>query len=177
METIVDKIHRFVGKDVFGQVVVKIPDLLADFYALFHLVFEIAVKRQITAKHGKEDNASGPDIGQVATVGFMGDNFRAGVVRTATGRFQPLIRGLQGSHAEVGDLCVSLTIKEDVLGLEITMADVEGMAVCETRYYLSKEANSLGLRQTSVGLDVVEQLPTFDQLKDKISATVSQGSR
>ena len=66
-------------------------------------------------------------------------------MRTTTGSFQPLVGGLQGSHTEVGNLCVPLTIKEDVLGLEITMTDMEGMAVCETRYYLSKEADSLWL--------------------------------
>lgn len=42
---------------------------------------------------------------------------------------EPLVRRLKGCHTEIDNFDVAIAVHEDVLGLEIAMADIETMTV------------------------------------------------
>ena len=49
------------------------------------------------------------------------------------------------------------------------MANIEAVAIGETRDHLTEDADSFGLRQLAVSRYMVEELATFDKLKNKVS--------
>jgi hypothetical protein len=53
-------------------------------------------------------------------------------VRTATGRLKKLVASLEGSHAKVCNLDVAVSVEKQIFGLQISVTDVEAMAVVDT---------------------------------------------
>ena len=53
-------------------------------------------------------------------------------MRRSTASLEHLVVSFQGSHTKVGNLNVALTIKQQIFGLQIPMADVESMTVVNT---------------------------------------------
>ena len=54
------------------------------------------------------------------------------------------------------------------------MANVEAVAVGETRDHLTKYAHSFRFRQTAVFTYVIEELAAFDELQNKVSSSSGQ---
>ena len=46
-----------------------------------------------------------------------------------TGGSEPLVRRLKGGHTKIDNFDVAIVVHEDILRLEIAMADIEAMAV------------------------------------------------
>lgn len=91
----------------------------------------------------------------------------------ATGLEQP-VAGLQGGHAKVGNLDVLLSVKQQILWLEIPMTDVEAVAVVYAGYDLLEVPRRLVRRQSALRHQVVEQLATLDVLEDEVAALRSK---
>ena len=60
--------------------------------------------------------------------------------------------------AEVGDLQVALAVEEEVLGLEVAVADHVAVQVLHPRHELHEEPPRLHRRQAPIVYDVLEQL-------------------
>lgn len=60
-------------------------------------------------------------------------NLRTCVVRTSTTRLEQLVHALKGSHTEICDFDVALTVQKEILWFQIAMADVEAMTVVYAR--------------------------------------------
>ena len=65
---------------------------------------------------------------------------------TSARSIEPLVGRLKCSHTEVHDLDIAIAIHQDVFWLEVSMANVEAMAVGETRDHLTKYADSFRFR-------------------------------
>ena len=103
----------------------------------------IIVKGQATREEGKEDDAAGPDVRGRAVVRQPSDNFRARVVRAPARRLEHPVVALQRCHPEIGNLDVALPVEEQVLRLEIAVADVEAVAVVDAIDAVEKRAPSV----------------------------------
>ena len=84
---------------------------------------------------------------------------------------------LPSSHTKVGDLDVLVTIKEEVLGLEVTMRDIEAMAVIHGRDDLLEVMERFVDGQTTARDQVFEQLPAFDVFYNEIPNVGCQSRR
>ena len=89
-------------------------------------------------------------------------------MRTSAGRIEPLVGRLKRSHTEVHDLDIPVAIHQDIFWLEISMANVEAMAVGETGDHLTEYAYSFRFWKTAIFGYVVKQLAAFDKLQDKV---------
>jgi hypothetical protein len=76
---------------------------------------------------------------------------------------------LKGSHSEVSKLNIVVPIEKDVLGLQITMTDIESVAIPKGGDYLAEQSNSFFLGERSVVGNVVEQFTSLNVLEDKVS--------
>lgn len=85
-------------------------------------------------------------------------------MRTATAGFEQPVAGLEGRHAKVGNLDVSLGIEQQVLRLEISMTNVEAVAVVHPSYDLLEVPRRLIRRESTLRHQVVKQLAAFDVL-------------
>ena len=74
----------------------------------------------------------------------------------SAGGVEPFIGRLQGSHTEVYDLDVPIAIHQNVFWLKVSMANVEAVAVGETRDHLTKYADSFRFRKTAIFTYVVK---------------------
>ena len=92
----------------------------------------------------------------------------------SAGGVEPFVGRLKCSHTEVHNLDVPITIHQDVFWLKVSMANVETVAVGETRDHLTKYADSFRFRKTPMFNYVVEQLAAFDELQDKVPLTNGQ---
>lgn len=64
-------------------------------------------------------------------MGTNSDNLRTSIMRTPTTRLQQPLAGLPSSHPKIRHLDILLFIQQQILRLEIPMADVEAMAVVD----------------------------------------------
>lgn len=133
-----------------------------------------AVEWQCPGQHGEEDDAAGPDICLVSTVVFRANDFWGCIVWTSAGGIEPLVGRLKGSHTEVYDLDIPIAIHQDIFWLEVSMANVEAVAVGETRDHLTKYADSFRFRKTAIFGYMVKQLATFDEFQDKVPSSSGQ---
>lgn len=81
---------------------------------------------------------------------------------------------LESGHAKICELDVTIFVEQDVLRLEVSMADVVSMAVRKTRNDLAKQADSFFLGQSSPAGDIVEEFSPRNIFKDEISVILHQ---
>lgn len=68
------------------------------------------------------------------------EQLRGSIVWASAGRGKPVVVCLvQGSHSEVGNLDLHIGCDQDVLGLQVAMANIEGMTVCDRTDHLAEE--------------------------------------
>jgi hypothetical protein len=91
-------------------------------------------------------------------------------VRTAAARLEQSVTGLESSHTEIGDLDVLLSIEEQILRLEIAVADVEAVTVVHASYDLLKVSRCLVGWQSALRHQVIEQFSTLDKLEHKVAS-------
>ena len=84
------------------------------------------------------------------------DDLGTGVVGTTAARLEELAAALERGHAKVGDLDVALAVEEQVLGLEVTVADVEAVAVVDSRDDLLEVVQGLVRAELALPHEVVE---------------------
>lgn len=101
------------------------------------------------------------------------NNFGTGVMRTTAAGFKELATSFESSHAEVRDFDVLFTVKQQIFGFEISVTNVEPMAVIDSRYDLLKVVQRfIGMQSTTLN-EVVKQLASLDIFHDKVSARAS----
>lgn len=108
------------------------------------------------------------------------DDLRAGVVWAAAARLEELAAALESGHAKVGNLDVALAVEEQVLGLEVAVADVEPVAVVDARDDLLEVVQRLVRAELALLHEVVKQLPAGHVLHDQVPArrqSVREGAR
>lgn len=112
-------------------------------------------------------------------------------MRRSTGRLELGVRGFESCHPEICDLDVLVRVEEEVLGsakrtndpsdretqqetreregdpLQISMTDVEAMAVANSVNDLLEVSQSLGRGQLPPRDEIVEELSSLDVLQDK----------
>jgi hypothetical protein len=69
-------------------------------------------------------------------------------------------------EAEVGDLEEAVGVEEEVLGLEVAVADPLAVAVLDALEELPEVEAGRGLVEPALGDDLVEQLAARDELED-----------
>lgn len=90
-------------------------------------------------------------------------------MRTAARSVQWLVIGLKSSHAEISDLDVQIAIHENVFRLEISVADVEPMAIRQSSEDLSQYADSLLFWKITIPSHMIKKLATLNVLQDEVS--------
>lgn len=96
-------------------------------------------------------------------------------MRTSTTSFQQLTSSFEGSHTEVGDLDVLLFVEEEVLGFEISVTNVESVAVIYSRDDLLKVVKGFVGVQLAALDEVVEKLSAFDVFHDEVTGKEGGG--
>lgn len=76
---------------------------------------------------------------------------------------------VKGRHAKISNLDLEICRDEDILGLQIAMADVEGMAICDGTDDLSEEVDGDLLTKSTLGIDECEQVSLVNVLKNEVS--------
>lgn len=104
------------------------------------------------------------------------NDLRTSVMRTSTARLEQLLSSLPGSHSEIGDLDVLVRVEEKVLGLEISMADVESMAVVDSFDDLLEVVESLLRRESTSRDEVVEEFSSGNVFHDEVAVESSKKS-
>ena len=91
-------------------------------------------------------------------------------MRRSTASPEHLVLGLEGCHPKVCNLDVLRAVEKQVLWLEVTVTDVERVAVVDTEDDLLKVVQRFVFSQSTTGDKVIEELPTLDVLHDEIPA-------
>ena len=63
---------------------------------------------------------------------------------------------VQGCHAKVGNLDLAICLEQDVLGLQVSMADVEAVAILEGAHHLAIIEDGFLFAKFAVPVDEVE---------------------
>mmetsp|Transcript_9942 Transcript_9942/g.28234 ORF Transcript_9942/g.28234 Transcript_9942/m.28234 type:complete len:350 (-) Transcript_9942:240-1289(-) len=126
----------------------------------------VVVEREAATKQGVEDDPGTPNVYLGARVEPALDDLRGGVVRTPARRLQELAVAHEIGQAEVSDLEAVARVHEDVLGLEVPVADALAVDVVQPFHELAEEAAGLGVGEPAPLDDEIEELPTRDKLAD-----------
>jgi len=95
-------------------------------------------------------------------------------MRTSTTRLEQLLSRLPGCHPEISDLDVLVRVEEKVLRLEISMADVEAMAVIDGVDDLLEVVESFLRRESTSRNQVVEKFSSGDVFHDQVAVSSSK---
>ena len=99
-----------------------------------------------------------------------------GVLTRHPVRLEQLPASFKSGHPKVSNLDVLFSIKEQVLWLEVAMADVEAMAVVETRDNLLEVVQRFVGVQPTARDEIVEQLAAFGVLHDEVAEGASESA-
>jgi len=113
-----------------------------------------------STQHHVENDSATPDINLRSGVKATANNFRGGVVGASATRFEEVTVLDLTRETEVGNLHVQVVVEQDVFWLEISMDNLEFVAVFDARHDLLEEPTGNRLSHTSVRDDVFEQLAT-----------------
>lgn len=67
------------------------------------------------------------------------------------GGLEPFVRRLKSRHSKIHNLDVVIPVQEDVLWFQVSMTDIEPMAIRQARDELPEYADSFWFREISVG--------------------------
>mmetsp|Transcript_26144 Transcript_26144/g.42631 ORF Transcript_26144/g.42631 Transcript_26144/m.42631 type:complete len:284 (-) Transcript_26144:276-1127(-) len=130
----------------------------------------VLVEGQEARQQHVQDHAAGPEVGLAPVVPLVGQHLGGHVIGRPAGGVQQLhalVRApaVQRRQAEVRDLKVSVLIQQQVLGLQIPVADPAGVAVLDPGQQLPEVEPGLVLREPALGHNLVEELPARDHLQ------------
>mmetsp|Transcript_18577 Transcript_18577/g.59407 ORF Transcript_18577/g.59407 Transcript_18577/m.59407 type:complete len:374 (-) Transcript_18577:68-1189(-) len=129
------------------------------------------VEREEARKEDVQNDAARPDVRQEAVVSVVSEHLRRNVVwRAASGvqqraRAEPLA-AVQGREPKVRDLEHGVLVEEQILRLEVAVADALPVAVLDAADQLAKVGARGGLVEPAGGDDLVEELAAGDELED-----------
>ena len=127
------------------------------------------VERQAAAEQGKQDDAAAPDVARGAVVALATHDLGARVVGAAAAGLEHLLRRLQGGHAKVGDLDhLARAVEQQVLGLQVAVADAEPVAIVHAKDHLAEVVACLVRTEAPPGDEVVKQLAAGDVLHHQV---------
>ena len=92
--------------------------------------------------------------------------------RAAAGLEQPSV-GLESSHAKVGNLDVAVRVQEQVLWLQVAVANVEAVTVVYAGNDLAKIPAGLVWVEATLRDEVIKQLAALDILEDEKAVAIS----
>lgn len=101
------------------------------------------------------------------TVTFASNHLRSSIARATTCCLQCLILFVSVGQAEVNDFDVVFVVQQQILRLQIPVADLDLMNVLNTRYDLLEELAALLLLQAFPLHYIVEELTTACILHDQ----------
>lgn len=131
------------------------------------------IERKAATKKRKEDDTATPDVTGSTLVPLAADDLGTGVVGRTTAGLEHLFGRLKRSHTKVGNLDDLLgLVKKQILGLEITMADVEAVTVVHAEDDLSEVAAGVSRSELALGDKVVEELTASDIFHDEEAVAI-----
>lgn len=165
-----DQVLGLVG-DIFPDGVreteLTFKDVVNDLFVL------LATKGRLAGQHDEQDNAHGP----VVTLGGVTalEHLRCDVVGCTIGRIHHLVLTDALGETEIDQLDVRviiLFVQEEVLRLNIPVANAVRMKIVQGVEGLSHDARGLHLRQMLLLRDVEEKFATFAKLGDEEADTL-----
>ncbi len=127
----------------------------------------VVVEGQFPREEGKEDDAARPDVRGRPVVLEPLDDLGRRVVRAPAGRFEEVVVPHQRGETKVRDLDLVVGIEEQVLRLEVPVADEASVAVVQARNDLLEEGEGLAGREPSLTHKVIEELSSLNVLQNK----------
>lgn len=97
-------------------------------------------------------------------------------MRTSATRLEQLTSSFERGHSEIGNLDVLLLVEEEILRFQISMTDVETVAVVDSGNDLLEIMESFVGVQLATFDEVVEEFPSFDVLHDEVPVCGSRRS-
>eukprot|EP01136_Pigoraptor_vietnamica_P018181 Opistho-1_new@64398 len=130
----------------------------------------VVVKRGITAQQNVRNHADGPEIDGLA-VTLLPENLGGDIVGRAAGRLKAEVVVDEFGEAKVGDHDVRVRLlrpEEKVLGLEVSVHNIERVEVADGRRDLPHEARRVLLRETALVNDAIKELTALDVFEDEV---------
>lgn len=125
-------------------------------------------KRKISADHGVEYHTTAPNVCFKPMISLTSNHLWGGIARGSTCCLEGCSLLIHVTEAEVDNFEGKIIVKEEVLRLEISVADSTLMNVLDTRDELQVELAGLLFREPGVSHDVVEELTAVAVLHDHV---------
>jgi hypothetical protein len=125
-------------------------------------------KWQIATKQRKENHTTAPYITQIRNIALSCDHLRCSIARGAACSFEKLSILKSVAETEVNDLDIPVVIKQQILGLQVTMNDVHLVDLLHARKDLMEESAGVPLPNSATGNDVIEKFTTTAVLHDQV---------
>ena len=153
------------GRDVGELDVVEVELSAGDL--LQKLIHALALERQVSAQKCVEDDTEGPDI-RLPPVQVL-DHFWRHVVRRTGKLGQCALFGDSG-QAEINQTNLIIDCHHDVLGLDISVNDIQSVTVIDCLEELTHVEGGKTFREVLIRLrgDLIEERLTLGQLHDQV---------
>ena len=126
------------------------------------------LKRKIPADHGKEDYPHWPDISFKSLIRLPSYHLRGCIARGSAGCFKKLILVVDVRESKIYYFEISVWVEEQVLWLEVTMANSQFVKVLNSAYYLSKVGWSVFFFDSFSLYNEVKKFTTWAVFHDKV---------
>ena len=135
----------------------------------------VVVKRQVSGKHGIENDAAAPNINCAADVEALADDeLWGGVAGTAAACLHEIIGPVLETvcKTKISDDDVAVAVEEEVFELEVAVDNFLLVNVPDAGDELRKEFCGVTLAQIAMGEDMVKELATGSVLEDDANVLV-----
>jgi hypothetical protein len=129
----------------------------------------VVIKRQSPSEKGEQDDTARPNVTSCSIIRLSCHDFRRCVMRAAARSLQHALVCLPCRHTKVCDLDILVLVEQQVLGLQIAVADIESVAIIDGEDDLLKVVQGLAWWQAASPYKVVEQLATRNVLDDEVA--------
>jgi hypothetical protein len=127
----------------------------------------LVFKRQVSVEHSKENDATGPDIDFDAVVPFALNHFRGGIAWRTTRSFEQFTFFVGVTEPKIYNFERIVIGKENVLGFEISVGDVDFPDVLNTVDEFVKKLSGFVFLNAFVFDNVVKEFTVFHVLHDQ----------
>lgn len=132
----------------------------------------LVVEWYFSANKNIKDDAETPNVYFGPSILLCLEQFGGGKVKTSTERLELVTRGEEIAEAEVDNLNIAGLADEDVFNLQVTMDNAIPVTIVQCTGDLTCEFPRLLLLQASMRDNVVQHLPTIDELEQHIPVIV-----
>ena len=116
------------------------------------------LERHSSTKHRKQEDTKGPDVYEEALITFIDDDFWGQIGRSTALLLDHLAFLYDFRHTEITDFNSFLTIKKDIVELDISMNNRPAMNMCKTISYLLEDEFGVRLLQLALSLDQSQKI-------------------